>query len=90
MEEARDLREVAALHRDYSGRFDGTALRDADAWRGNLRYAGNSAEYFVVCRRDTSEAPGTGQRSLQHPPERKLLWDHRLQRNDYHRRDQRP
>jgi predicted N-acetyltransferase YhbS len=55
MEEARDLREVAALHRDYSGRFDGTALRDADAWRGNLRYAGNSAEYFVVCRRDTSE-----------------------------------
>ncbi len=54
-EQARDLGEVAALHRDYSGRFDGTAMRDANGWRGNLRYAGNPGEYFVVCRRDTSD-----------------------------------
>jgi len=52
--EARDLNEVTALHRDYSGRFDGTAIRDLDGWRGNLHYAGNPGEYFVVCRRDTS------------------------------------
>jgi predicted N-acetyltransferase YhbS len=53
--DARDLREVAALHREYSGRFDGTAMRDADGWRGNLRYAGNPGEYFVVCRRHASD-----------------------------------
>jgi predicted N-acetyltransferase YhbS len=50
-EQARDLRQAAALHRSYSGRFDGTAVRDPDGWRGNLRYAGNPGEYFVVCRR---------------------------------------
>jgi hypothetical protein len=50
-EQARDLQEAAALHRNYSGRFDGTVLRDLDGWRGNLRYAGNPGEYFVVCRR---------------------------------------
>jgi predicted N-acetyltransferase YhbS len=54
-EEAHDLREIAALHRDYSGRFDSTAIRNADGWRGNLRYAGNPGEYFVVCRRETSD-----------------------------------
>jgi predicted N-acetyltransferase YhbS len=55
MDEARDIREVAALHRKYSGRFDGTAVRDAQAWHGNIRYAGNPGEYFIVCRRDTSD-----------------------------------
>lgn len=54
-DEARDLEQVAALHRDYSGRFDGAAMRDAPAWRGNLRYAGNPGEYFVVCRRAASD-----------------------------------
>ena len=49
-EETRDQGEVAALHRAYSGRFDGCAVRDAAGWRGNLRYAGNPDEYFVVCR----------------------------------------
>jgi predicted N-acetyltransferase YhbS len=49
-EEARDQKEVAALHRAYSGRFDACAVRDAAGWRGNLRYAGNPGEYFVVCR----------------------------------------
>jgi hypothetical protein len=54
-EEARDLREVAVLHRDYSGRFDSTAIRDTNGWRGNLHYAGSPCEYFVVCRRNTSD-----------------------------------
>jgi predicted N-acetyltransferase YhbS len=54
-DEVRDLGEVAALHRAYSGRFEMTALRDPAGWRGNLRYAGNPGEYFVVCRR-----PATG------------------------------
>ena len=49
---ARDLEQIAALHRSYSGRFDGTAIRDGAAWRGNLAYAGNPAEYFVTCRRE--------------------------------------
>ena len=55
---ARDLAEVAAIHRAYSGRFNVTAVRDDTAWRANLKFAGNeplhpgegSEEYFVVCR----------------------------------------
>jgi len=54
-EEARDLVAVAALHRGYSGRFDGAVVRDAAAWVGNLRYAGNPGEYFVVCRAGASD-----------------------------------
>ena len=54
----RDLAEVAAIHRGYSGRFNVTAVRDDAAWRANLKFAGNqpldpgegSEEYFVVCR----------------------------------------
>ncbi len=53
-EEARDLGALAALHRGYSGRFDGAVVRDAAGWRGNLRYAGNPGEYFVVCRAGAS------------------------------------
>jgi predicted N-acetyltransferase YhbS len=57
-ESARDLAEIAAIHRGYSGRFNVTAVRDDTAWRGNLKFAGNqplhpgegSEEYFVVCR----------------------------------------
>ncbi|HVB83125.1 MAG TPA: GNAT family N-acetyltransferase [Candidatus Binataceae bacterium] len=55
LDEERDLAQVAALHRDYSGRFDGTVVRDSAQWRGNLRYAGNPGEYFVVCRRDAAD-----------------------------------
>src|SRR5208283_5078203 len=55
---ARDLAEVAAMHRAYSGRFNVTAVRDDAAWRANLKFAGNqplhpgegSEEYFLVCR----------------------------------------
>src|ERR1700685_404642 len=54
----RDLSEIAAIHRGYSGRFNVTAVRDDSAWRANLKFAGNqplhpgegSEEYFVVCR----------------------------------------
>ncbi|MGA7870237.1 MAG: GNAT family N-acetyltransferase [Candidatus Binatus sp.] len=57
-ETERDLAEIAALHRAYSGRFNVTAIRDDGAWRANLKFAGNqplhpgegSEEYFVVCR----------------------------------------
>ncbi len=56
---ARDLAEVMALHRAYSGRFNVTAVRDESCWRGNLLYAGNqplhvgedAEEYFVLARR---------------------------------------
>ncbi len=37
----RDLAEVAAIHRAYSGRFIVTAVRDDSAWRANLKFAGN-------------------------------------------------
>jgi predicted N-acetyltransferase YhbS len=47
---ARDLGEVAAIYASYSGRFDCTVVRDPDYWRGNLIYAGNPEEYFVLCR----------------------------------------
>jgi predicted N-acetyltransferase YhbS len=50
-ERERDLDEVAELHRAYSGRFDGAVIRDLEEWRGNLCYAGNPGEYFIVCRR---------------------------------------
>ena len=57
-DEARDLPEIAAIHRAYSGRFNVTAVRDESAWRANLRFAGNqpmrpgegSEEYFPICR----------------------------------------
>ena len=57
-ETERDLAEIAAIHREYSGRFNVTAVRDDSAWRANLKFAGNqplhpgegSEEYFVVCR----------------------------------------
>jgi predicted N-acetyltransferase YhbS len=57
-DEARDLAQVAAIHRTYSGRFNVTAVRDEAAWRANLRFAGNqpmrpgegSEEYFTICR----------------------------------------
>ncbi len=57
-ESARDLAEIAGIHRGYSGRFNVTAVRDDVAWRGSLKFAGNqplhpdegSEEYFVVCR----------------------------------------
>jgi predicted N-acetyltransferase YhbS len=54
-DEGHDLEAVAALHRSYSARFDGTVVRDTAGWRGNLHYAGNPAEYFVVCRRERSD-----------------------------------
>jgi GNAT superfamily N-acetyltransferase len=54
----RDLEQIAAIHRSYSGRFNVTAVRDNSAWLANLKFAGNqplhpgegSEEYFVVCR----------------------------------------
>ncbi len=46
----RDLAEVSAIYSSYSGRFDSTVVRDPGYWRGNLLYAGNPGEYFVVCR----------------------------------------
>jgi GNAT superfamily N-acetyltransferase len=47
---ARDLDAVARIHREYSGRFETAAIRDDPCWRGNLRYAGNPHEHFVVAR----------------------------------------
>jgi predicted N-acetyltransferase YhbS len=57
-EPERDLAQVAAIHRAYSGRLNLTAVRDEDDWRASLVFAGNremhpgeeSKEYFVLAR----------------------------------------
>ena len=43
-----DLDAVRALYDAYSRRFDGTTLRDAAYWEGQLRYAGAPGESFRV------------------------------------------
>ena len=58
---ARDLDAIAAIHRDYTGRFNISAVRDAAEWQGNLTFAGNqpeegSKEYFVIARRSRPAA----------------------------------
>jgi len=55
----RDLEEVSRVHESYSGRFDGTVVRDRDYWMGNLAYAGNPSEIFMVAR-DHSRIEGYG------------------------------
>lgn len=55
---ARDLAQVAAIHKAYSGRINVTAVRDEQDWRASLVFAGNremhpgedSKEYFVTAR----------------------------------------
>jgi predicted N-acetyltransferase YhbS len=52
---ARDLDAITSIHRDYTGRFNISAVRDAADWQGNLTFAGNqpdegSAEYFIIAR----------------------------------------
>jgi predicted N-acetyltransferase YhbS len=64
-EEGRDLRDVAALHRAYSGHFEGIVRRDLAGWRGNLRYAGNPGEYFIVCRREGADGLAAYARAMK-------------------------
>lgn len=45
---ARDLDAVSDLHAAYSAGRPGTVVRDADAWQGSLRLAGNPDEDFRV------------------------------------------
>jgi GNAT superfamily N-acetyltransferase len=52
---ARDLDAIASIHRDYTGRFNISAARDAGHWLGNLAFAANQpgeecAEYFIIAR----------------------------------------
>lgn len=47
-----DLDAVRALYDAYSAGIDGTTLRDARYWEGQLRYAGNPGETFRVAERD--------------------------------------
>jgi predicted N-acetyltransferase YhbS len=57
-EPERDLAQVAAIHKAYSGRINVTAVRDENDWRASLIVAGNremhpgedSKEYFVLAR----------------------------------------
>ncbi len=55
---ARDLAEVAEIHRAYTGRFNVAVIRDESDWRANYSFAGNqpmhpgegSEEYFILAR----------------------------------------
>jgi GNAT superfamily N-acetyltransferase len=46
----RDLDEVMALHERYSASRDGTVVRDRAFWLGQLEFAGNPTEEFLVAR----------------------------------------
>jgi GNAT superfamily N-acetyltransferase len=50
-EPRRDLAEVRAIHESYSGRQEGTVVRDDRLWETSLRVAGNPEEEFLVARR---------------------------------------
>lgn len=47
----RDLDQVMAIYADYTSTRPGAVRRDSAYWRGQLRYAGNPDERFVVARR---------------------------------------
>lgn len=49
--EARDLPEVMRIYAGYCDAISGTTIRDAEYWRGQLRYAGNPNECFRVAER---------------------------------------
>lgn len=49
---ARDLDAVMAMYDAHSSSIAGATVRDAAYWRGQLQYAGNPDERFVVARRD--------------------------------------
>lgn len=48
--EAADLDAVRAVYESYSSRFNGPTVRDQTYWRGQLQYAGNPHEDFLVAR----------------------------------------
>lgn len=48
---ARDLADVMALYERHSAGVPGATVRDAAYWHGQLRYAGNPQERFLVTRR---------------------------------------
>jgi GNAT superfamily N-acetyltransferase len=48
----RDLDDVMALYDSHSGSIAGATVRDRAYWRGQLQYAGNPDERFVVARQD--------------------------------------
>lgn len=50
-EAARDLSGVQRIHGTYTGRRQGTVVRDAGAWEATLRNGGNPLEEFLVARR---------------------------------------
>ncbi|GIW42224.1 MAG: hypothetical protein KatS3mg076_2801 [Candidatus Binatia bacterium] len=48
----RHLERVMEIYRRYSGGLPGAAVRDRRYWEGQLRYAGNPDERFLVACRD--------------------------------------
>ena len=47
---ARDLEAVMALHARYAAPLDGTVVRDRAFWEGQLHFAGNPEEDFLLAR----------------------------------------
>jgi|SRR5579875_191340 len=52
-----DLARVSAIYDRYSGQFNTSIVRDLPYWRGNLVYAGNPEELFVVARSAELNSP---------------------------------
>jgi predicted N-acetyltransferase YhbS len=47
---AHDLPAVMDIYEQYSAGFNGSTVRDLSYWRGQLQYAGNPVEDFLVAR----------------------------------------
>jgi hypothetical protein len=54
--DGRDLDAVMAIYDAYSGHLSGTTVRDRRYWLGQLRYAGNPQEDFLVARASGHDA----------------------------------
>jgi predicted N-acetyltransferase YhbS len=55
-EHERDLAQVSQIYGQYSGRFNTTVVREPSYWLGNLVYAGNPDEFFIVAAGDEHPA----------------------------------
>jgi predicted N-acetyltransferase YhbS len=61
----RDLDAVMDLHARYSGSLDGTVVRDRALWCGQLHFAGNPDEDFLVARDAAGRVEADARRGLK-------------------------
>jgi GNAT superfamily N-acetyltransferase len=59
-ERGRDLAQVSQIYDQYSGRFNTAVVREPSYWLGNLAFAGNPDEFFVVAANEKSPTARLG------------------------------